>query len=191
MPGKRTPARPTSRAQPQPRRGFVAVGWVRAPRGVRGELTVAPLTDFPHRFQPGATVWVSGTPYVVRRARTHLKALLLELDGIDTRNQAETLRSLLLEVPEKELPPLAEDQYYRFQILGMDVVDQRDRPLGRIEEVLETGANDVYVVRGPDGELLLPAIDTVVKEVDVAAKRMVVELLEGLEPRQAKRPRRP
>jgi 16S rRNA processing protein RimM len=164
---------------------------VRAARGIRGELTVAALTDFPQRFQPGATVWASGASYTVRRARAHRRALLLELEGIDTRDQAETLRGLLLEVPVKELPPLAEDQYYRFQILGMDVVDREDRPLGRVEEVLETGANDVYIVRGPDGELLLPAIDAVVKEVDVAAKRMVVELLEGLELRHSKRPRRP
>lgn len=191
MPGKRPPTQRASRPQPQPRSGFVAVGWVRTPHGIRGELTVEPLTDFPQRFQPGATVWASGVPYAVRRARTHRKALLVELEGIDTRDQAETMRGLLLEVPEKELPRLAEGQYYRFQILGMDVVDREDRPLGRIEEVLETGANDVYVVRGPDGELLLPAIDAVVKEVDVAARRMVVELLEGLEHRQSKPPRRP
>lgn len=191
MPGKRPPKRPTSRTPPQPRSGFVAVGWVRAPRGIRGELTIDPLTDFAGRFQPGATVWASGVPYAVRRARSHRRALLLELEGIETRDQAETFRGLLLEVPEKELAPLAEGQYYRFEIIGMDVVDREDQSLGRIEEILDTGANDVYVVQSADGELLLPAIDAVVKEVDVAGRRMVVELIEGLERRPHKRPRRP
>ncbi len=190
MPPKQPPKKPASRPPPQPRSGFVAVGWVRAPRGIRGELTVDPLTDFAGRFHPGATVWASGTPYAVRRARSHRRALLLELEGIETRNQAETFRGLLLEVPEEELAPLTEGQYYRFQIIGMDVVDREDQPLGRIEEILDTGSNDVYVVHGPDGELLLPAIDAVVKEVDVAARRMVVEPLPGLEPRPRKQQRR-
>lgn len=163
---------------------------MRAPRGVRGELTVDPLTDFPQRFQPGATVWASGAPYTVRRARSHRGKLLLELEGIETQEQAAALRGLLLEVPEEDLAPLADDQYYRFQLLGMEVVDRQGQPLGRIEEVLDTGANDVYLVQSPDGELLLPAIDAVVKEVDVAGRRMVVELMEGLERRPRKRPRR-
>jgi len=109
--------------------------------------------------------------------------LLLHLEGIDTREQAEALRGLLLEVPEDELAPLAEDQYFRFQILGMEVVDQDGQPLGRVEEILDTGATDVYVVRSAEGELLLPAIDTVVKEIDVAGRRMVVDVPEGLERR--------
>jgi 16S rRNA processing protein RimM len=162
---------------------------VRAPRGVRGELTVDLLTDSPQRFQPGATVWAGRAAYVVRRARAHRAALLLELEGIDTREQAETLRGLLLEVPEQDLSPLREDQYYRFQILGMEVVERDGQPLGRVEEVLDTGANDVYVVRNEEGELLIPAIDAVVKEVDVAGRRMVVELMAGLERRPRKRPR--
>ena len=187
MPHKPAPRQPGPRSLPQPHPGFVAVGWVRAPRGVRGELTVDPLTDFPQRFQPGAAVWAGGAPYTVRRARPHRRALLLELEGIETREQAEPLRGLLLEVPDEELAPLGENQYFRFQILGMEVVDRDGRPLGRIEEVLDTGANDVYIVRSPAGELLLPAIDSMIKEVDVAGRRMVVELMEGFE----RRPRKP
>ena len=161
-----------------------------APRGVRGELKVEPLTDFSRRFQPGATVCASGVTYTVRRARPHRGALLLELEGIETREQAETLRGLLLEVPEEGLASLPQGRYYRFQILGMEVVDREGRSLGRVEEVLDTGANDVYLVRDREGELLIPAIDSVVKEVDVAGRRMVVELIEGLERRPHKGPQR-
>ena len=177
------PDRATPPPRPEPREGFIAVGFVRGPRGVRGELKVAPLTDFPQRFQPGATLWAGGVQRTVRRVRVHRDALLVEMDGIDNREQADDLRGSLLEVPEEALPPLASDSYFRFQIEGMEVVDLAGRLLGRIEEVLTTGANDVYVVRGAETELLLPAIDSVVKEVDVHGRRMVVELLPGLEPR--------
>ena len=163
---------------------------MRGVHGARGELKVEPLTDFPERFAPGASVWVGTDQYTIRHARPHRDALLLELDGIETRQQAEALRGLLLEVPEDELAALAEDQYFSFQILGMAVVDRDGQSLGRIEEVLETGANDVYVVRSAEGELLIPAIDSVVKEVDVAARRMVVDVPEGLERRPLKRTRR-
>ncbi len=180
MPGKRTTPKPSAR-QPEPRTGFVAVGLVRATRGVRGELSVDPLTDFAQRFRPGSVVFAGGAPYTVRRARSHRGALLLELEGIQSREQAETLRGVLLEVPQEELAPLGEGQYYRFDIVGMAVVDGAGAPLGRIEEVVETGANDVYLVRNDEGDLLVPAIDTVIKEVDVAGRRMVVELVAGLE----------
>ncbi len=146
-------------------------------------MRVEPLTDFLQRFDPGATVWAGGKAYVTRRARLHGEVLLLELEGIDTREEAERLRGLLLEVPEESLPALAEGQYFRFQVLGLDVFDRRGHSLGRIEEILKTGANDVYIVRDAESELLIPAIDTVVKEVDLGGRRMVVELIEGLERR--------
>ena len=183
MPRERTDRTTAARLDAEPRQGFVAVGWVRAPRGMRGELKVGPLTDFPERFAPGAVLWAGAAQYTVRRAYLERGTLLLHLEGIDTREQAEALRGLLLEVPEEELAPLGEDQYFRFQILGMEVVDQDGQPLGRVEEILDTGATDVYVVRSAEGELLLPAIDTVVKEIDVAGRRMVVDVPEGLERR--------
>jgi 16S rRNA processing protein RimM len=169
--------------RPEPRPGFVAVGFVRGPHGLLGELKVEPLTDHPQRFQRGASLRAGDRTYTVRSSRMHQKTLLLQIEGIDTRGQAETLRDLLLEIPETELPALAEGEYYRYQLMGMEVVDRDGQSLGRIEEVLDTGANDVYAVRNSDGELLLPAIDTVVKQVDVAAGRMVVEVPAGLERR--------
>ena len=86
-------------------------------------------------------------------------------------------------MPERDLPPLPDGRYYRYQLLGMDVVGQDGAALGHIEDVIETGANDVFVVRDEVGDLLLPAIDEVVKEIDVAGRRMVVEVIAGLERR--------
>ena len=183
MPRKRTPAKPH---HPQPRDGFVAVGFVRAPHGVRGELSVEPTTDFPERFQPGAAVWAASVSYTVAGARPHRNTLLVQLEGIESRDQAEPLRGLLLEVPDVTLTPLEQGRYYRFQIVGMDVVDTAGAPLGRIEEVLETGANDVYIVHDAESELLIPAIDSVIQDVNVDAKRMVVRLLDKMERRPLK-----
>ena len=169
--------------RPEPRPGYIAVGFVRGPHGLNGELRVEPLTDHPHRFQAGATLQAGDRSYTVRGSRMHQKALLLQIEGIDTRGQAEALRDLLFEVPESELPALGEGEYYRYQLIGMEVVDREGQSLGRIAEVLDTGANDVYAVRNEEGELLLPAIDTVIREVDVADGRMVVEVPSGLEKR--------
>ena len=189
MPGKRTPAkphRPQPPQAPQAREGFVAVGFVRAPRGIHGELSVEPMTDFAERFQPGAAVWAAGVSYTIVRARPHRNVLLIQFEGIESPGQAEPLRGLLLEVPDVTLTPLEQGRYYRFQIVGMDVVDTEGAPLGRIEEVLETGANDVYIVHDAESELLIPAIDSVIQDVDIDANRMVVRLLDKMERRPLK-----
>jgi 16S rRNA processing protein RimM len=153
----------------------VAVGWVAAPWGVRGDLKVQPLTDFPERFQRGAALWVQGRRIEVQRSRWSRGFVYLGLSGIDSRNVAEELRGALLEVPESDLTPLPEGQYYRFQVIGLEVRTPEGRSLGRVAEILSTGSNDVYVVRGGPRELLIPAIEDVVKEVDVEGGRLVVE----------------
>jgi 16S rRNA processing protein RimM len=113
----------------------------------------------------------------------HQKTLLLALRGITNRTGADTLRNLLLEVPEVDLPPLSEGEYYRYQLIGVEVFDAAGEALGRIEDVIDTGANDVYAVRNADGELLVPAIDSVVRAVDLPGRRMEVDVPPGLERR--------
>ena len=154
------------------------MGRVGAPWGVRGDVKVEPLTDFPERFAAGSILWLEGRQLAVERSRWQAGHVYLRLEGVASREDAEGLRHRLLEVPEAELSPLTEGQYYRFQIVGLEVFTTDGRPLGRVAEVLSTGANDVFVVRGSAGEVLLPAIDDVVREVDLAARRMVVEPLE-------------
>ncbi len=159
------------------------MGRVLSTRGVRGELKVEPLTDFPERFAPGQAIWVAGERREVEGGRQRGRQVLLKLAGVDSAEQAAALRDELLEVPEEELTALGEGRYYRFQLLGMAACDTAGEPLGTVVDILSTGANDVYVVRGPRGELLLPAIDEVIKEIDTEGGRMVVELMEGMEPR--------
>lgn len=148
------------------------------------------MTDFPDRFLPGSVLWAGGQKYTVNEVRAHTKTLLLRLEGIETRDQADELRGKLLEVPEATLPPLEEDEYFRFDIVGMQVVDLDGTSLGKVVELIETGANDVYIVHDEESELLIPAIDSVVKQVDTQARLMVVDVIPGLERRPLKRPRR-
>ncbi len=167
----------------------LAVGRVIALHGVHGEIKVEPLTDFAERFDPGRRVWVDGAPLTIVASRRQGKRVLLSLDGVDSRERAEALRGAELQAPP-ERRDLGEDRYYRHDVIGLSVVDADGEALGRVADILTTGANDVYVVRGERGEILLPAIDDVVKAVDLARGRIVVELMAGLEFERPK-PRRP
>ena len=170
---------------PEPR--FLAVGRVSRPHGVRGELRVEVLTDYPGRLGQHAYFYLASPDspemarrYPVEKLRRHKKVLLLKLGGCDDRNGAEELRGQLVQIPTEEAVPLEEGEYYDFQLIGVKVEAESGESLGQVVEVLKTGANDVYVVRGPWGEVLLPVVKDVVLKLDLEARQMVVHLLPGL-----------
>jgi 16S rRNA processing protein RimM len=157
------------------------------PHGVRGELRIGIVTDHPERLVQHAHFYLAhpdspeeAQRYSVEKIRQHKEIALLKLEGCDDRNEAEALRDLLVQIPLKEAVPLEEGEYYHFQLVGVRVETEDGEWLGQVAEVLETGANDVYLVRGPRGEILLPAIADVVLELDLEAMRMVVRLLPGI-----------
>jgi 16S rRNA processing protein RimM len=158
----------------------IVVGLILAPHGVHGELKVQSLTDFPERFEPDSHLWLKGEERIVQRGRWSGRSLILKLQGIDTRNEAEALRGAELTVPEAtEIEE--EGVYYLHDIIGLPVFDAAGAFLGKLEDVFSTGSTDVYVVRGERGELLLPALDDVVTDVDIRAGRIVVAVPEGIE----------
>ncbi|MDI3327132.1 MAG: ribosome maturation factor RimM [Alicyclobacillaceae bacterium] len=164
------------------------VGVVVGTHGLRGEVRVFPRTDFPEvRFREGSVLWLEGRqgpdePVRVERARKHKNVYIVKFAGADSISQVESWRGRGLRVPESELMPLPEGTYYIHQLVGCDVFDEAGNRLGELVEVLQPGANDVYVVRRPGArDLLLPAIPSVIKQVIIEEKRMVVSLLEGLE----------
>ena len=170
---------------PEPR--YLAVGRVSRPHGVRGELRVVLLTDYPGRLGQHAYFYLASpdSPEIVRRypvekLRRHKEVLLLKLGGCDDRNGAEELCGQLVQIPTEEAVPLEEGEYYDFQLIGVKVEAESGESLGQVVEVLKTGANDVYVVRGSWGEVLLPAVKDVVLKLDIEARLMVVNLLPGL-----------
>lgn len=166
---------------------YLSVGEVIRPHGVRGELRVRILTEYPERLHLHTHFYLAHPAsaervrrYAVEKMRFHRDVLLLKLEGCNDRTTAETLRGMLVQIPLEDAVPLEEGEYYLFQLLGVEVETESGEWLGRVVEVLETGANDVYVVRGPRGEVLVPAIGEVVRQLDLAAKRMVIHLLPGL-----------
>lgn len=163
---------------------FLVVGRIIAPHGVRGELKVEVQTDFPQRFQPGAPIWLQdeAEPMHVVIARAQGNFLLVRFDAIPTRIEAELLRDRLLLVPRSLAMPLPEGEYYSDDLQGLAVTTSDGDELGVLVDVWWTNANEVYVVEGPWGEILLPAIADVVQEVDLQNRRMLVKLLPGLAP---------
>jgi 16S rRNA processing protein RimM len=177
--------------QRDPRDGYVAVGRVLRPWGLRGELKVEPLTDFPDRFAPGARLWAAGNERTVERSRLHRGDLYLKLAGLDTPEAAETIRDVLLEVPESDLHSLDDGAYYHYQLEGLTVRSTAGEPVGTVHEVLEPGGNPVLVVRGSQGEALIPFIDDVIRRVDLTAGIIEIDVIEGLLPDAPRTPRAP
>lgn len=165
---------------------FAAVGRIVAPHGIRGEVKVELMTDFPERYRPGAQLYLGdltgadAAPVRVVAARPHKGAMLVKLETVPDRNAAELLRDRYLLIPETQLMPLGEHENYIHDLIGLQVVTADGEALGVLKEILFTRANDVYVVAGPEGELLLPALREVVLEVDLPARRMTVALPDGL-----------
>lgn len=163
---------------------YLAVGKLRRPHGVRGEMVMEVLTDFPERFQPGAVVYVGPRrlPLTIRSVCPFHDMLLIAFEGYHDRDQVGIFRNQLVTVPASEAPPLPEDEYYYHELLGLRVITDQGEVLGTLVEILETGANEVYIVepKGGGPEILLPAIEEVILAVDLEAGTMTVHLLDGL-----------
>lgn len=141
------------------------------------------LTDFPERIVDLPRVYVGPDerPFEVEGVRFHRGGVLLKLRSIDDRNAAETLRGALVQVDIEHAVPLEEGEYYHFQLEGLEVITEDGEHLGEIVEVLSTpGVNDVYIVHGLRGEVLIPGVQEVVQALDLEEGRMVVRLLPGL-----------
>lgn len=185
MPTEQAPAlagHPGSPAAGEP--VYLAVGLLRRPHGVRGDILFTVTTDFPERLRPGTLVYFGDDKRGVKitRRRLHNDGLILGFEGISTPEQAARHTGKTVFVRADDRPPLPEGEYYHHQIIGLDVFDETGASLGVVSEILETGSNDVYVVKNLAGrELLLPALEQVVLEIDLERKMMKVHLLPGLE----------
>jgi 16S rRNA processing protein RimM len=179
----------------QPR--YLQLARVLKPHGIRGDLRIQVVTNFPERMIDLEKIYVGPAPESYRASKEGLKAYrvtkshrdkndqwLIHLRGIDSREAADTLREMQLFVALEDAVPLQTDEYYLFQLMGLDIYDATDnRLLGKLTDVLETGANDVYVVRGETfGEVLIPALDDTIQQVDLAAGTVVMRLPNGLLP---------
>lgn len=171
---------------------WIVVGEIVATQGNRGEVKIIPHTEFPERFfsMESVRLFKEGAkePYGVfalEGCRSHKEALVLKLENVDTIDDAERLRKMLIKVSVDELMPLPPGRYYIFQLIGLECRTVSGEKLGVISDVLQTGANDVYVIRPNPGvtklkEILIPVIPQVVLEIKPEEGYMLVELLDGL-----------
>ena len=159
---------------------FIAVGKILAPRGIRGKLKVEVVTDFPQRFAPCSAVYIDRQPVTIDSTEWHKGKAIIKLDTIDSIEDAQGLRGKLIEIHHSQVYPLPEGQYYHFQLIGLEVWTTGGELLGNITEILTAESNDNYVVRGAKGEILIPAIDDVVKSVDLDRGRITIEVIKGL-----------
>jgi 16S rRNA processing protein RimM len=166
---------------------LVAVGRIVGVHGIRGELKVESLTDFPERFDAGSQLFLvtpdgKVRPTEILAGREHKGRILIALPGVTDRDAAEALRGSFLKIEEEDLTPLPPGRFYHYQLVDLSVVTDEGRDLGRVAEVIPTGGNLVLDVRGGGGEVLLPFIDDVILDVDLEAGKITVHLLEGLLP---------
>ena len=159
---------------------FIPIARVVAPWGIHGEVKAESLTDFSDRFACGEILYLQGRAVTIKSSRYRGNTVILKLDTIDSRNAAELIRGACLEVPSTELKPLPKGEYYRFQLLGLEVQNTEGKLLGQVSDVIQTGSNDVYEISSDTGKFLIPATDEVIKSIDLDKRRMVIELLKGL-----------
>ncbi len=162
---------------------YLAVGLLRKPHGLRGDLLMEIYTDFPDRLRPGTSLLAGDKhqPLKITRRRPHNDGLILGFEGIDTPEEAGRYRATVVYVPTSDRPALPAGEYYHHEIIGLTVLDEAGKTLGVLTEIIVTGANDVYVVKPAEGsDILLPALKEVILAVDLAAKTMRVHLLPGL-----------
>ncbi|MGI6686670.1 MAG: ribosome maturation factor RimM [Bacillota bacterium] len=161
----------------------IIIGKILSPHGVKGELKVQPLTDYPERFHKTKSVWVDAkkTYLTIENLREQQGLLLIKFQSIDSRDQAEALTNSYLTIDPEQVMELPPDHYYHFQIIGLKVYDDGGY-LGELIDILETGANDVYVIkREKKKDLLIPALKSIVQEINIKEKRMIVKLPAGLD----------
>jgi 16S rRNA processing protein RimM len=164
----------------------LSIGKIVGTHGIKGHLKVFPYADSIDLFAPGKELVISqegelfGTFRIVS-ARPHKGVILLALDGIASIEAAQEWIGCQLCIDKATLPQPEEGSYYWHQIIGLEVFQSGNRHLGRVEAILRTGSNDVYVVRDGKKEVLIPAIDSVVIDIDLKEKVLRVDLPEGLE----------
>ena len=159
---------------------FLTIGQILAPWGVKGKLKVKVITDFPQRFAPSSKIYINRQPMTIDSTEQHKGKVIIKLNQIDTIEAAQRLRGQPIEIHHSQLYPLPEGQYYHFQLIGLEVWTTQGKLLGNITEILTAESNDNYVVSGDKGEILIPAIEDVVKSIDLDSRRITIEPIEGL-----------
>ena len=165
--------------------GNLEIGQIVNTFGIKGFVKVNPFVDDISRFDDLEKVYVKRNKELkemqVEEVKYHKNMVLVKFKGIDRVEEAELLRNSYLEVDRENAIELKQGEYFIADLLGLDVFEEDGKELGKLEDIFNTGSNDIYVVKTEDGkQILLPAIFEVVKEINLEENKIVVHLLEGL-----------
>ncbi|MFW6081326.1 MAG: ribosome maturation factor RimM [Desulfosalsimonas sp.] len=164
---------------------LLLIGKIVAAHGTRGEVRVYSYVDEKIHLSAGRQVLIE-TPgkkalqYNICSAKVLKKTVCIGLEGVDDRNAAEALKGSSLLMPRSALPPPEPDAWYWCDLIGLEVYDNKEGFIGRVDAMIETGANDVFVVKNKGAERLVPVVEHVVESIDPRAGRILVKLPEGL-----------
>lgn len=157
---------------------FLAIGKLRRTHGLRGDLIMDVLTDFPERLQMGKVLLLGEQhrEVTIRSMRPHTNSILIGFEGYNTPEEAAVLRNNYLYIQTSQVPQLPEGEFYHHDLIGLLGVDLEGNELGLLDEIIETGANDVYVFKksAESEEILVPAVDEFVKKIDLEKKVITV-----------------
>ena len=161
------------------------IGQIVNTHGIKGEIKVTPFTNDITRFDDLKEVYVKSKKesklYKVEGVRYHKNMVLIKLEGINTPEQADLLRNAYLEVDREHAVPLEEGTYYIVDLIGLEVYTEEGKLLGKVDDIYNTGANDIYVIKDELGkQVLLPGIKDVIKNVDLEGGKITVHLIPGL-----------
>lgn len=164
---------------------YLEIGQIVNTNGLKGLLVVNPFTDDIRRFENLETIYIVYNKQLIEKKITDVKykknQVLLKLSGIDTIEEAEKFRECYLKIDRKDAIKLPKDTYFIVDLIGLEVYTVDDEFLGEIDDIFQTGSNDVYVIKDELGkQILLPAISEVVKKVDIDNKKMIVKLIPGI-----------
>ena len=162
---------------------FLAVGRLRHPHGIKGEILMEVITDFPERLEPGMQLFLEGdvAPLKLIKRRHHSAGLLMTFEGYSTPEQVGELRNQVLYVRADDRPPLPEGEYYHHQLIHLQVITDEGEHLGTVAEILETGASDVLVVSPDSGpEILIPVADAFIRKINLDRGEITVHLIPGI-----------
>ena len=162
---------------------FLVIAKIFKPHGLKGEVSAELLTDFPKQLVPGREVYIGKEHMRVRihTVRKVNKRYLLSFQGIESRDLVEIFRNKIMYTTFSGLPNLPEGEFYHHDLIGLHVFNENNEELGILSEIIRTGANDVYIITTKNKdlkEILIPAIKSVVKKIDIEKKRMLVKLPE-------------
>jgi 16S rRNA processing protein RimM len=159
---------------------YIVIGEIMSPWGVEGQLKVRVSTDFPERFNPLSKVYIKHQPRIIKDVIWQKDRVIIKLDSVYSYQEAKALQGQLIEIHHSQIKSLPDGQYYHFQLIGLEVRTTSRESLGNINQVLTITGNDVYVVKGSQGEILIPAIEDIVKSVDIGRGFIIIEAIEGL-----------